>query len=64
MSKEGIERFAAVLSQMQVTRIQLLGMTTDNGSPDKQDLKLAQLLERAQDEVKDDFTRITTGKES
>jgi len=65
MSKLGIQRFAAVLSEMQTARQELLRLGTAGGTGnpvDKQDILLGQLLETAKDSVKERFMEITMGK--
>ena len=56
MSKEGMKLFAAVLSQMQETRVALLG------SKDNKDIRLGQLLEKMKESVKEEFCKITLEK--
>jgi len=65
MSKQGIQKFAQVLSVMQETRQELLKMGTNARGCfgiDKQDILLGQLLDTAKDSVKDRFMEITMGK--
>jgi hypothetical protein len=52
MSKKGIKLFASVLSDMQTTRIELLG-------GDNEDKRLGQMLEEMKDFKKDEFCQIT-----
>lgn len=59
MSREGIKKFAEVLSIMQETRGELLRMGTKQGRVNKQDIRLGQLLETAKDHIKMDFTEET-----
>jgi hypothetical protein len=59
MSQAGIEKFAAVLSHIQHERGELLRMGSQPGKIDKQDIRLAQLLEQAKDAVKKEFAEIT-----
>jgi hypothetical protein len=64
MSKKGIQIVVDFFNQMQVKRNQLFTLAGDNlSSPEsKQDILLAQLLEKAKDAVKDDFCFIVDGK--
>ena len=55
VSKKGIEKAAAVLSEIQQARIELLG-------GDKQDILLGQMFHDATEAVKDRFTKITLGR--
>ena len=59
MSIDGIKKFAKVLSIMQETRGELLKMGTRQGKMNHQDIRLGQLLEKANDHVKWDFTKET-----
>ncbi len=62
MSKEGIKKAAAVFDFMQKTHSELLGMIgqTIIGTPSsKQDILLAQMLDKAKDHIKDEFSQIT-----
>lgn len=63
MSKKGIKIFVDCLTHMQNCRIALITSKLAPHSYDyKQDLLLARLLERANDEIKDDFCRVIEGK--
>jgi len=57
MSKQGIKKFAGILSAMQETRGELL-------RGDNQDIRLGQLLETAKDAVKHEFCKITVERTS
>jgi len=64
MSMKGIRTFAGVMSIMQQARGELLEMATRNSSitgsvSDKQDIRLAQLLDDMKDSVKDEFCKMT-----
>lgn len=61
MSLEGIKKFADVLSMMQETSGELLKMGTKQGKINKQDIRLGQLLLKAHDSVKWEFTEETLG---
>ena len=61
MSKKGIKLAASVFSNMQETRGRLLEMSV-KGEVDKQDLLLAQMLEKGKEAMKDDFAYITDSK--
>ena len=52
MSYEGQRKVAAIFSQMQQLRIELLG-------GDKQDILLGQMLEKGKDAMKDTFLKAT-----
>jgi len=57
MSARGIEKFAEAIAYMQGVRIDLIASgSADN---DHQDLRLAQLLQRANDAIKKEFCQIT-----
>ena len=59
MSKKGINKFAEILTKLQLTRSELLSSATTQKPIDKVDLELAQLLELAGDTVKTRFTELT-----
>ena len=59
MSMEGIKKFAKVLSIMQETRGELIKMGTKQGKINQQDVRLGQLLGKANDHVKRSFTQET-----
>ena len=59
MSMNGIKKFAEVLSMMQETRGELIKMGTKQGKINQQDVRLGQLLGKANDHVKWDFTKET-----
>ena len=58
MSFNGIYVFANVLSDMQTARDRLL-QSGCKGPVDKQDIRLAQMLDDMKDTVKEEFTRVT-----
>ncbi len=59
MSKEGIQIFADVLSHLQEKRGELLRLGGQPGKINNQDIRLAQLLDKAKDAVKKEFAEIT-----
>lgn len=64
MSKEGISKFAEVMSIMQQARCELLRLGTKTSKimgsvSGKQDIQLARLLGDAKDRVKEEFCKIT-----
>lgn len=62
MSRQGLEKFGMVLSQMQTARIELLGSKDEKGNPDHQDILLGQLLEDMKEWVKEKFMNVASGK--
>lgn len=63
MSVKGIELTAEVLAFLQTRREELLRLGSDKpATPEgRQDILFARLLERASDEIKNDFCQITIG---
>ena len=57
MSLNGIKEVARVLSDMQQTRIELIGEGVNKG--DNQDIRLGQLLEDAKDAIKERFAVVS-----
>lgn len=62
MSAEGIKIASGVFSYIQIEKEKLFRMGSNNANRilSKQDLLLAQMLTKMNDEVKDDFCAITT----
>lgn len=54
MSKQGLQKFAKILSDMQTIRLKLL-----EDPKEHQDLRLGQLLEKMKEFVKEEFCKIT-----
>jgi len=66
VSAEGVKLAAAMFSQMQQTRYELLKMASVGERPSQpefqQDILLARLFEDANDYIKDRFSKIVSGE--
>jgi hypothetical protein len=59
MSRDGINKFADVLSWLQSVRHELFVLAGRGKPIDKQDIRLGQMLAEMKDLVKEEFTRMT-----